>query len=361
MTDDATVVRDPDAVTPGWLTEVLRADGLLSRGIVTAVHPTPIGAGLMGQCTRIVLEVDDPDDVTPAALVVKGAATDPQVRAFMAHTGYRAEVCFYRHFARDLPVRAPRCSHAAIDDDGWFTLVLEDLSPAEPGDQLVGCKVAQVERAVLELVGLHAPRWGDPSLATHPCITRPATDVDLIAAGLAATVPGFVERYRAALDDAAVDFFERLGAGAAGWYRARPKPTTLIHSDYRPDNLLFGTTAGGPEVAVVDWQGLTHGAGVADVAFLVGNALTVDDRRHHEERLVRSYHHALVAAGVGGYSWDDCWREYRASLLSGLLTTVFGSMYGVRTERGDRMFELMAQRHATQALDLGADTLLDPR
>jgi hypothetical protein len=34
-------------------------------------------------------------------------------------------------------------------------------------------------------------------------------------------------------------------------------------------------------------------------------------------------------------------------------------MYGARTERGDRMFELMGARHARQILDLDADRFLD--
>jgi hypothetical protein len=82
-------------------------------------------------------------------------------------------------------------------------------------------------------------------------------------------------------------------------------------------------------------------------------------RRAHEEQLVRSYHDALVAAGVTSYPFDECWDEYACSLLSALLTTIFGAMYGARTERGDRMFEVLGARHARQILDLGGDRFLD--
>jgi hypothetical protein len=41
---------------------------------------------------------------------------------------------------------------------------------------------------------------------------------------------------------------------------------------------------------------------MADVSFIVGNALTADERRAHEQRLVHTYHEALVAAGVSSYS-----------------------------------------------------------
>ena len=98
---------------------------------------------------------------------------------------------------------------------------------------------------------------------------------------------------------------------------------------------------------------------MSDVSFVIGNALAPDVRRAHEERLVRGYHGALVATGVSSYSFEECWDEYAGSLLSALLTTIFGAMYGMRTERGDRMFELMGARHARQILDVGADRFLD--
>ena len=94
------------------------------------------------------------------------------------------------------------------------------------------------------------------------------------------------------------------------------------------------------------------------MSFVIGNALTPDDRRANEERIVRSYHDALVAAGVGGYSFVECWDDYGRSLLSALMTTIFGAMYGVRSERGDEMFVIMGSRHARQILDLGVDELL---
>jgi hypothetical protein len=318
----------------------------------------PVGAGQMGECARFVLEYDRDEPSAPATVIGKFAAADETARQFMASTGYRNECCFYSSFARRLSVRTPRCSLAVIDDDGWFTLVLEDLAPAAPGDQLAGCTVEQVELAVLELVGLHAPLWGDADLAAHECFAaRSSLGPDLVAAGLGAAVPGFLERYAPALDEAQIAFFERLATGGANWFARRPAPVTLVHSDYRPDNLLFGTADGGPPVAVVDWQGLALGSGLSDVGFVIGNSLPVETRRTHELRLVREYHRALEVAGVE-LSWDRCWQDYRLGLLSGLLTTVFGAMYGVRTERGDRMFELMAARHATQILDLGADEFL---
>ena len=78
---------------------------------------------------------------------------------------YRGEVSFYADLAATVAVVVPRCHYAAIRaGTGEFTLLLEDLAPAEQGDQLAGCTAAQARAAVVNLAGLHGPRWCDPTL-----------------------------------------------------------------------------------------------------------------------------------------------------------------------------------------------------
>ncbi len=354
------VLRAHTDVTPEFLTEVLRERSWIGDAVVVDAPAETIGAGLMGVCARYHLQFDRSVPGAPRTVIGKFAAEDATAREFMASSGYRNEVCFYEHFATKVSIHAPRCAYVAIDDDGWFTLVLEDCAPLEPGDQLLGCTVEQVETAVGELVGLHAPLWDAPELDAHPCFASSGGfDPDLVAAGSSAVVPGFLERYQGAFTPEEVAFYERLAKGAAAWFAARPAPRTLVHSDFRPDNLLFSAAGAPPAVAVVDWQGFCRGCGMSDVSFIIGNALTSEERKANEPRLVRTYHDRLVAAGVAEYPFDECWEDYSSSLLSALCTTVFGAMYGRRTDRGDRMFELMGARHARQILDLGADRLLE--
>jgi aminoglycoside phosphotransferase (APT) family kinase protein len=79
---------------------------------------------------------------------------------------------------------------------------------------------------------------------------------DDLAAGLTIAVPGFLDRYGAALAPDEVDFYERFARGAGSWFAARAAAHTLVHSDFRPDNLLFsvdGPVEGSdPPVAAVD-------------------------------------------------------------------------------------------------------------
>ena len=84
----------------------------------------------------------------------------------------------------------------------------------------------------------------------------------------------------------------------------------------------------------------------------------MEERRRHEQRLLRGYHEELLALGVRGLSWEQLWEEYRRSCFHGLVMTIAASMVVQRTERGDEMFMTWFERNATQAIDLDAVELL---
>ena len=140
-------------------------------------------------------------------------------------------------------------------------------------------------------------------------------------------------------------------------YYANEGPGSVIHGDYRLDNLLFGTPEGGPPVAVVDWQTHLWGDPVADISYFIGAGLVADDRRAHEHDLVESYRQAVGAMGVS-IGFDECWERYRLHAIAGWHMAVFASMVVVRTDRGDDMFCTMANRHGRQILDLETESLL---
>ncbi|HMC69768.1 MAG TPA: hypothetical protein VKJ07_11495 [Mycobacteriales bacterium] len=111
-------------------------------------------------------------------------------------------------------------------------------------------------------------------------------------------------------------------------------------------------------VAVVDWQTVTHGPGIADLSYFIGAGLLLEERRAHEDALVREYHAGVGAAGVD-IAWDDCWEQYRRYTFAGLVMAVAASMLVEQTARGDDMFMAMANRHGRHALDLDAEALID--
>ena len=100
------------------------------------------------------------------------------------------------------------------------------------------------------------------------------------------------------------------------------------------------------------------GQAMTDASYFLGGSLTLEDRRAHEQELLREYHEALQEHGVRGFGWEECWEGYRRQAFLGVLMTVAPAMLVQRTERGDEMFLVTLARYAQQVLDLDAIELL---
>ena len=68
------------------------------------------------------------------------------------------------------------------------------------------------------------------------------------------------------------------------------------------------------------------------------------------------FDHYLAALAQHGVEADRsaAWSDYRVYALSGVMMAIFASMNVERTQRGDEMFAVMAERPARQALVLGS-------
>ncbi|WP_240809860.1 ecdysteroid 22-kinase family protein [Actinomadura sp. WMMA1423] len=334
---------EPARLDAAWLSEVLGAT-------VTGVRWRPVGTGQMSGCFRGELTGDG----VPARLVAKLPAADQATREMLKGI-YRTEVRFYLDLAPTVAVRTPACRYGTLTEDATdFVLLLEDLHPGEQGDQLTGCAAGEVLDCVVNLAGLHGPRWCDQALLDLDWLHRTGPqDGDAVTGALGPATEIFIDRFadRLAAEDKAT--LRAVAVHAGRWITARPERFAPVHGDYRLDNIIFGA-GGGPGVAAVDWQTLTVGLPARDLAYFLGTGLTVSDRRTHERDLVSAYHRALAGHGVTGYSFEQCWDDYVFAFLQGPLITVLGCAYGTPTERGDEMFLAMAARSCAAIRDHGS-------
>lgn len=341
----------PEDLTARWLTEALQSAGHDLRPAGATYEP--VGTGQMGRTVRLHLTYEGCKG--PSTLIAKMAGEDEATRALVA-PGYAAEVGFYTELAPSLRVRTPSAWYGAISaDHTQFTLLLDDLAPAMPGQQAAGCSVKQAGAALDNLIGLHAPRWGDPTLEAMEFLMRPDPEMAaMMRQVMTSAADEFVERYR---DELGAEHAQTLRDAAVvieKWQLARISPFSVLHGDYRLDNLLFHPVTAA--ASVVDWQTAAIGPPLRDVAYFLGTCLESADRRAHEESLVRRYHEALLGAGVAGYGADACWTDYRLGQLQGPMITVIGCIYASaeRTPRSDAMFVAMARRSSTAIRDLGS-------
>ncbi|MDY7103765.1 MAG: phosphotransferase [Actinomycetota bacterium] len=344
------LVTDPDLVTAEWLTHVLRHDGAIDASTeVDAFVAEDIGTGQVGANVRYRLGYAG--NPGPGSVVCKFSSRDPVSAAGgIATLTYETEVAFYRDLADRVAVSRPHCHWADIESGtADVVLVLEDLAPATQADQIVGCTVEQAALAVDEAAALHATCWDDPALTELAWLDR-RTQLDLPTV-LPPMWKAFVERYESTLDAVTLEEGRRLVASVDAAAANRPGMRTAVHGDFRLDNMLFASAEGGRPITVVDWQTVQLGAGASDVAYFLGSAFAPEVRRDNEEDLVRRYHAALTARGVTGYSFDECFEDYRRSAHACMIMAVFASMLVGRTDRGDTMFMAMANRSAAMAAD----------
>jgi len=351
---DPPILVDPARVTPAWLTTVLQACGHDVR--IASLRHEPVGTGQMAHNERFFVTYEGDARGAPATLVGKFPSPNEESRNAGSSGTYRTEVRFYTELAAGLAIRVPECFYGAVSDDSSaFILLLEDMAPNRQGDQLAGATPAQLEAALVNLAGLHGPRWGDARLADIDWMTAGLTE---IAGPLVQGVtPAFLERFSGRLSRDAERVLEGFGRGVLRWLETLRGPATLVHGDYRLDNLLFATRPGDVPVVAVDWQTLSVGSGGRDTAFLLGNGCEPAVRRAHEDRLLEAYAKALARHGVAR-SPAEIREDYRHGSFQGPFITMLGCLAVGRTARGDAMFLAMAERSAAQILDLEALDLI---
>lgn len=343
-------------LTAGWLSSVL--DAAVESFTVTDIG---VGVGIFGEIVRITPTYAD-GDAGPISVVGKFATPEPANLA-VAHALqlYSREVGFYRDVAPTTSLRVPHCHFGDLDRDGNVTLLLEDMSSYEMGDQVVGISVERAELVIDALAALHAEWWESPRLDDLPWLLSFADDVYM------ATVPGI---FTAGMGPLERDWSDRVGAeGIALAHRVEScfealmrkvgstAPQTLLHADPRLDNLFFGPHG---EVAVIDWQLILRGRGASDLAYLIGSSMEPEHQRVHWERLLRRWHNALGSAGVTGYTWERAVVDYKEgllSLLSGPMSLV--GTFNSGNERGAAMTAAFTTRFFDHALDIDAAAVLD--
>ena len=337
----------PADLTPGWLSEALGTP-------VTSASVTPVGTGQTGSSHRVVVTYAEPTEL-PASFVAKLGAEDPEVRARVAH-GYRAEVAFYDRIAPTVDVPVPRCFASRISDDGTvFALLLEDLAPAQQGDQIAGCSLDVVVRGAAALAGLHGPRWCDPTWKDLDVLTLPLVDEQ--------TAPGMGDLVRMATDVFLSTLGDRMSVQdrqtldavpgkIPAWLLACPERFALLHGDYRLDNVMLGP---GGTVTVVDWQTLAVGLPARDLAYWITTSVEPADRKAVEGQAISAYHERLA---VDGYDLVTCEQDYRLGQLHVPLIATLGWAFTTQTARGGDMMLAMVRRSCAALRDLGSLELL---
>ena len=358
----------PGDLTSEWLTQALREGGAVNQATVTSVAAHAMGdeEGLTGsgQVARLRVTYDRAEADAPQTLIAKLSSPDPIFRALLHSLEfYGREVRFYQELANQVALRTPHCYYSALDSEtGLCVLLLEDLAPIRSGGKNYAfCSLEEAELAIAEIARFHATWWESPRLAKLTWLRREAQFYQGLHEAYRQRWTSFTATVGHTLPEAVLAIGERFGRNPGDyWHVMLEPPQTIIHWDFNLGSLLFlGTSGDRLSLAVIDWQTVSIGRSLFDVAQFLGRHLSPENRRAKETALLKMYHSILAENGVQGYSFDQCWHDYRLFMLTDLWKAVF-FIGGERTPKAqvDAFSNVVLPGCCTALLDLNVGELL---
>jgi thiamine kinase-like enzyme len=309
------------AVEPEWLTELLRADGILTSGSVEHVDVVSSRPSIASTVTRLAVRYSDPTDA-PARLFLK--TTRPDFAADQSCVG-RREVAFYRDVASRVAADlVPRC-YAAVWNERThdFVLLLDDLSAthAMVTEWPLPPAAADCQRILDIYARLHGNGWNHPQLgATIGSLDPPTTewfqDYERRFASFADELGDRLSAHRRAMYERAIACGPRL---LADRYRGG-RPLTVIHGDAHVWNSLHARDG---DVRLVDWDHWRVAPATDDLAYMIALHWYPERRQRLERDLLACYHRSLQETGVADYDRDALADDYRRSVVRLLGVPVF--------------------------------------
>lgn len=305
VTPPVPIPRVASDITAEWLTDALqdRHPGARVAGVEIVGNDE-----VTNQHVRLRVAYDEPAGA-PELMFGKLLPLDPTRRESIALTrmGPR-EARFYAELAPRLALRVPAVHVAAVADDGeQFVVLLEDLEAA-------GCRISDgtwgispdgAAQALEDLAAMHV-RYEDPSRrAGEAGWVPPYTSGGTYAA----------DRLQSALDhhrDRISDEFARVSelyiANRLAVHDLWTGPdVTVVHGDTHIGNVFVD----GTRVGFYDWGVIHLDQPLRDVSYLLQMAMQPEDRRAHEESLLRQYLDVRAALGGAPISFADAWSEHR--------------------------------------------------
>ncbi len=348
----------PEEITADWITFALRAGGVLKKSTVKTVKREILGGGrgFLSSVVRASLDYDRGEKDAPKSVVVKIEPESDTLHRFGDElNAFQREIRFYKEVASNVPIRLP-VLYFSVDEPPAYSMVMEDLSAYTPGDQVIGMHRGQVMATVEILAKLQAKYWNN--FALEQLKWMPTTNA--VGKDYQEKWVSFVSHFGSYVDKEGLEVGERLG-NSISWLEneIEKRPKTIVHTDLREDNLLFGDPNSDEAVLILDWQLAIRSIGAFDVARIIGGSELPSERSGHQLGVLRHWYDALIREGVRDYSWEEAVRDFRLAALQLLCIPVHFHVAFIGSEgRTMELAKAICRRVFSSAVEIDASSVL---
>ena len=216
------------------------------------------------------------------------------------------EAHVYRDLLPHAGVRSPRAHYTGIDDAHRRAMIIMDDLDADGATFLNAFdpySVSLARDSLSQLARLHASTWGQ---SRWQDTTWLGSSMDWMPSMFS------TDALQALLDDGrgpdlAPSVRDAAALQRALQHNAQLPGTCVIHGDTHSGNAFLDADG---HAGWLDFQVTQWGHWSIDVSYHLGTVLDIEDRRAHEEDLLRHYLDELGSNGVDAPSWDEAWERY---------------------------------------------------
>mmetsp|Transcript_9640 Transcript_9640/g.27030 ORF Transcript_9640/g.27030 Transcript_9640/m.27030 type:complete len:568 (+) Transcript_9640:138-1841(+) len=304
-----------------WFTAALQRHGLGGAKISdlkseTQANPTSVSE----TCVSVTLTFNgQPSKPLPTDYVAHFPTSNQMARPiFKQAKTYMKIVRFHDQMAKGCKgLRTPTTFYGNMDPESDnFLLVTEDISRSlQKGSRMASLDVSRARTVVEKLALFHAQCW-QTSAKIPPSMqwlsSPPASEL-IILKTYQGSWPFFYKNFPNLSADV-----QRTGQKLADTlpqlysYNRQQAPITLCHNDLHAGTLFFDSQ---DNCVVESWHQVSFGHAMRDVVSFLSLSLSCEDRKAHEEELLRRYHQVLMENKVTGYKFQKCFYDYKLLLL----------------------------------------------
>jgi thiamine kinase-like enzyme len=332
---DNEVITSIDAVTPEWLTKVLRQSGALESGEVEGIDSQLAERDNSNVASLTVVYAAGSKGELPHKLFLKMVYGQVEDGSFGP-----SEVHYY---ARDYvgleqsPI--PRSYTAAHSKQlQRYHVLMDDLSATHMNGFNKAPTLAYGLALAEGLAKLHAHWWGADRLRRGgESVPEAATIrrfIDIAKPGLQHILEYADNQLEPHWPAALLEIFEAHPV-AMVQRTQRSAGFTLIHGDVNPGNILVPLEGDSPIYLIdrqpFDWS-LTTWLGAYDLSYAIVHWWETETRRNFEQAMLRRYHECLVAQGVDDYSFDQLYADYRLAAVMSVYVATEWCRRGIRED-----------------------------